>query len=77
MSSSVRYSFFTAMRKVTARNPMIAIRIVHALDLSSSQSDDFFQSERSRVSFELQCCQDEDVQVIGWCHDQDDVCQLA
>ena len=28
-------------------------------------------------TFELQCCQDEDVQVTGWCHDQDDVCQLA
>ena len=41
------------------------------------QSDDVFQSECSRFSFELQCCQDEDVQVIGWCHDQDDVCQLA
>ena len=41
------------------------------------QPDDVFQSECSRVSFELQCCQDEDVQVGGWCHDQDDVCQLA
>ena len=41
------------------------------------QADDVFQSECSRVSFEHQCCQDEDVQVGGWCHDQDDVCQLA
>ena len=41
------------------------------------QPDDVFQSECMRVSFELQCCQDEDVQVTGWCHDQDDVCQLA
>ena len=40
------------------------------------QPDDVFQSERSRVSFELQCCQGEDVQVIGWCHDQDDFGQL-
>ena len=40
------------------------------------QSDDF-PSGHSRVSSELQWCQDEDVQVIGWCHDQDDVCQLA
>ena len=31
------------------------------------QPDDVFQSERSRVSFELKSCQDEDVQVIGWC----------
>ena len=41
------------------------------------QADDVFQSECLRVSFELQCCQDEDVQVTSWCHDQDDVCQLA
>ena len=41
------------------------------------QSADVFQSERSRVSSELQCCEDEDVQVIGWCNDQDDECQLA
>ena len=40
-------------------------------------SVDDFQSERSRVSSELHCCQDEDVQVIGWCHDPDDVFQLA
>ena len=35
------------------------------------------QSERSRVSSELHCCPDEkeeDDQVIGWRHDQDDVC---
>ena len=55
MSSSLTYSFFTAMRTVIA----IAIRNAHA-----------FPSE-------LQCCQEEDAQVIGWCHDQDDVCQLA
>ena len=41
------------------------------------QSDDVFPSESSRFSFELQCFQDEDVQVRGWCHEQDDVCQLA
>ena len=41
------------------------------------QSGDVFQSERSRVSLELQCCQDEDVRVIGWCHDQGDVCQIV
>ena len=41
------------------------------------QTDDVFQSERSRVSFELQCCQDEDVQLRSWCHDHDDVGQLA
>ena len=35
------------------------------------QPDDVFLSERSRVSFELQDRQDEDV------HDHDDVCQLA
>ena len=38
------------------------------------------QSERSRVWSELHCCQDEDedeVQVIGCCDDQDDVCQSA
>ena len=35
---------------------------------------------RSRVWSELYCCQDEDedeVQVIGCCHDQDDGCQSA
>ena len=32
----MRYSFFTATRMVTARNPMIAIRNAHALDLSCS-----------------------------------------
>ena len=36
MSSLVRYSFFTAMRTVTAGNPMIAIRKAHAFDLSCS-----------------------------------------
>ena len=41
------------------------------------QSADGCQSERSCVSSELHCCQEEDAQVIGWCHDQDDVCQLA
>ena len=61
--------------EVPARNPVIAIRNVHTLDLSSS--DDVFQSEHSHVSSELHCCQDEGVQVIGRCHDQDDVFQLA
>ena len=56
---------------------MIAIRIVHSVESELLQADDVFQSERSRVSFELKCCQDEDVQVISWCHDQDDVFQLA
>ena len=37
MSSLVRYSFFTAMRTVTARNAMIAIRKAHAFDLSCSK----------------------------------------
>ena len=36
MSSQVKYSFFTAMRKVTARNPMISIRNACAFDLSCS-----------------------------------------
>ena len=49
---------FTAMRMVTVKNPMIAIRIVRALNLSCSNQMMF-----SRVSLELQCCQDEDVQV--------------
>ena len=43
-------------------------------------SADGCQSERSRVWSELQCCQDEDedeVQVIGCCHDQDDGYQSA
>ena len=41
------------------------------------QSADVFHSEHSHVSSELQCCQDEGLQVIGWCRDQDAVCQLA
>ena len=36
MSSLVRYSFFTVIRLVTARNLMIAVRIVDAVDLSCS-----------------------------------------
>ena len=43
------------------------------------QSADGCQSERSRVWSELHCCQDEDedeVQVIGCCHDQDMVASL-
>ena len=41
------------------------------------QSADGYQSARSRVSSELHCCQEEDAQVIGWCHERDDVCQSA
>ena len=37
MSSWMRYSFFSAIRMVTVRNPMIAIRNVHVLDLSCSK----------------------------------------
>ena len=44
------------------------------------QSADGCQSELSRAGSELHCCQDEDedeVQVSGCCHDQDDGCQSA
>ena len=37
MSMKIRYSFLTAMRTVTARSPMIAIRNAHAFDLSCSK----------------------------------------
>ena len=45
-SLKMRYSFFIAMRTVTARSPMIAI----------------------------QNAQEDDAQVVGWYHDQDDSC---
>ena len=53
------------------------VLVRHCHETGDCQDPDGRQSERSHVSSELHCCQDEDVQVIGWCHDQDDVCQLA
>ena len=45
-------------------------RFAHAFS-ELFQAADGCQSER--VSSELHCCQEEDAQVVGWCHDQDDV----
>ena len=36
LQEKMRYSFFTAMRRVTATNPMIAIQNAHAFDPSCS-----------------------------------------
>ena len=47
---------------------------LHCHENGDCQEPDDCHSERSRVSSELRCCQEEDAQIIGWCHDQDDVC---
>ena len=50
---------------------------VHCRENGDCQEPDDRHSERSRVSSELHCRQEEDAQVLIWCHDQDDVSQLA
>ena len=69
------------MRTATARNPMIAIQNAHALGPScSNRLMVAYQRTLTCLVEELHCCQDEDedeVQVIGCCHDQDDGCQSA
>ena len=56
------------------------VLMLHCHENGDCQEPDDRHPERSRVWSELHCCQDEDedeVQVIGCCDDQDDVCQSA
>ena len=61
MSLKMRYSLFSAMRTVTAKNPIIAIRYAHTFDPSCSNQ--LMVANQDAHAF----------RVIGWC--QDDVCQ--
>ena len=70
-------SFFTAMRTVTARSPMIASRNAHAFDPSCS-------NQLMVADQNAHACRPNSIvakkgmpRFFGCCHDQDDVCQLA
>ena len=72
MFLKMKYSFFTTMRMVTARNRMIVIRNAHAFPSCSNQL--MVANQNAHVSSELHDRQEEDVRVAGRCHDQDDAC---
>ena len=67
--------FFERQRKSMSRLRNEQIRIL--LDDNKSRFS-LIVEQRFRNNYigsELQCCKDESVQVISWCHDQHDVCQ--